>query len=51
LEGNIENLKFNLKDIDWKIFFTNHQPGLKRYFFKENMSEERLDVLRKSYER
>jgi alcohol-forming fatty acyl-CoA reductase len=51
LEGNMENLKFNLKDIDWKIFFANHQPGLKRYFFKENMSEERLDVLRKSYER
>jgi alcohol-forming fatty acyl-CoA reductase len=51
IENFDKNLTFDLRDIDWKVFFRNHQAGVKKYFFKESMDEERLKVLRKSYQR
>jgi hypothetical protein len=40
-----------MRDINWAEFYRTHQEGLKRYFFKDNMDEERMVELRKSYKR
>jgi alcohol-forming fatty acyl-CoA reductase len=45
------NLNFNLIDIDWKRYMKTYQAGIKEYFFKENMQEERLEDLRVKYQR
>jgi alcohol-forming fatty acyl-CoA reductase len=51
MENIEENLKFDMRRIDWIEFFINHQSGLKRYFFKDDMSEKRIKELVKSNER
>lgn len=49
MENFRDELDFDMKNIDWKEFSKNHQPGLKKYFFKEDMNN--LEKMRKSYQR
>lgn len=44
-----KNLDFDLRNVDWKIFYTNLIPGIKQYYFKEDMSE--VPSLVKRYQR
>lgn len=44
-----DELNFDMNDIDWSEFFKNFLPGLKQYFFKEDMSK--CESLTKSYRR
>lgn len=30
------NLEFDMKTIDWEEYFVNYLPGIKKYVFKEN---------------
>jgi Male sterility protein len=43
------HLNFDIESIDWKEYFTNYIPGIKRYFFKESC--ENVEKLQVSYER
>lgn len=49
LKNYRDELDFDMRNIDWKVYFRNHQPGLKKYFFKEDMNN--LKELKKSYQR
>ena len=51
MNGFREELNFDFKNIEWNVFFKNHQKGLKKYFFKENLDEERMKILRKNLQR
>lgn len=45
----VGNFDFDMRNIDWKCFFRNYVPGIKRYFFKENC--ENVKKLEASYQR
>lgn len=42
------DLNFNISLIDWKEYFRNYIPGIKRYFFKESC--ENVKALESSYQ-
>ena len=51
MKGYREELNFDLKNINWKVFFKNHQSGLKKYFFKESLDVEKTKILQKIFQR
>ena len=42
-------LDFDLRNVDWNDFYLNFLPGIKKYFFKENMNE--ANKIARSYQR
>lgn len=49
MNGYRGELNFDLEKIDWNEFYTNFLPGIKEYFFKEDMSK--CQELAESYKR
>jgi alcohol-forming fatty acyl-CoA reductase len=48
MQGFRDELDFDYECIDWNEYFQNFQPGIKKYFFKEDMSK--CEELSKSYQ-
>lgn len=44
-----EELEFDMRTVDWREYFSNWLPGIKQYFFKEDMSK--VPILAKRYAR
>lgn len=40
------NLEFDMQTIDWNEYFLNYLPGIKRYFFKEHLTNNEINVKR-----
>lgn len=35
------NLEFDMRTIDWNEYFYNYLPGIKKYFFKERLTNNK----------
>lgn len=41
LNNNCNDLQFDMRTIDWNEYFSTYMYGIKKYFFKENLTDVR----------
>lgn len=39
-DGKIVDLEFDMRTIDWNEYFYHYLPGIKKYFFKERLTNK-----------